>query len=205
RERLKDRDRHRNRDRSKDRERERGWEVDSEAMLSDAIDDPARRDVPTYNLHVSNLHSMTKAYDLHREFSKFGDVVSLNIILDRKSGRSKGYGFVHYAQFKDRDRAVRELQGKVIHGKPIRVTLSLSKCTLYVRNLPPSINSSDLCREKLQELAKVPIKEFRWKGNYCFAEFVNFHHTNTALANLKNSTWDGVNLQVQVAHADIGE
>jgi RNA recognition motif-containing protein len=45
-------------------------------------------------LYVGNISYSMKAEELSSAFSQFGEVVSVKIITDKRSGRSKGYGFV---------------------------------------------------------------------------------------------------------------
>ncbi len=60
---------------------------------------------------------------LYEVFSKFGDVVEARVILDRETGRSRGFGFVTFANEDDAQRAL-SMNGKDFDGRNIRVDLA---------------------------------------------------------------------------------
>ncbi|HCB51619.1 TPA: RNA-binding protein [Patescibacteria group bacterium] len=60
--------------------------------------------------------------DLNEEFSKFGEVVFARVNLDRENkNRSKGFGFVVFANPEDAVKAQTEMNGKEVKGRAIRV------------------------------------------------------------------------------------
>ncbi len=58
---------------------------------------------------------------LNELFEAHGDVQSCNLILDQKTGESKGFGFVEIAKVGDAKAAIQALNGKPINGNKIRV------------------------------------------------------------------------------------
>ena len=78
-------------------------------------------------LYVGNLNYDTTEADLGRLFESYGEVVSVNIITDRFSGRSKGFGFVEMAEKNSADRAISELSGKEFQGRTLRVNVARPK------------------------------------------------------------------------------
>lgn len=58
---------------------------------------------------------------LNELFDAHGDVQSCNLILDQKTGESKGFGFVEIAKVGDAKAAIQALNGKPINGNKIRV------------------------------------------------------------------------------------
>lgn len=54
-------------------------------------------------------------------FTPFGAITEAKVIMDRETGRSRGFGFVTFSSDADADRAVRELDGKDLDGRTIRV------------------------------------------------------------------------------------
>lgn len=72
-------------------------------------------------LYVGNI-----SYDLDNEslketFEEYGEVVSAQIITDRDSGRSKGFGFVEMATLEGADAAISALNGTQVAGRPLIV------------------------------------------------------------------------------------
>lgn len=73
------------------------------------------------NIYVGNLsYGMTDA-DLEAIFAEFGEVTSCKIIMDRETGRSKGFGFVEMGTQDGGQAAIADLDGKDINGRNIKV------------------------------------------------------------------------------------
>ena len=71
-------------------------------------------------LYVGNLPWSTTDNDLEDLFASIGPVSSAQVITDRETGRSRGFGFVEMSQ-EDGSRAIDELNGRQISGRDIRV------------------------------------------------------------------------------------
>lgn len=72
-------------------------------------------------LYVGNLKYSVSSGDLHQLFSQFGNVRSAQVIEDRESGRSKGFGFVEMNSDEEAQAAINGLHGKDFQGRPITV------------------------------------------------------------------------------------
>jgi RNA recognition motif-containing protein len=73
----------------------------------------------TKNLYVGNLPFGTTEEDLRAEFSKHGTVVGAQIIKDRETGRSRGFGFVEMSD--GADAAIAALNGAMFQGRTLTV------------------------------------------------------------------------------------
>lgn len=73
-------------------------------------------------LFVGNLSYGTTSADLENHFRQIGETTSAQVITDRESGRSRGFGFVEMASGEDAQRAIRELDGKELQGRTINVS-----------------------------------------------------------------------------------
>lgn len=73
-------------------------------------------------LYVGNLSFSTQEQDLNDAFSAFGTVDSVNIINDRETGRSKGFGFVEMNNNQEAKTAIAELDGKDLGGRNLKVS-----------------------------------------------------------------------------------
>lgn len=72
-------------------------------------------------LFVGSLAWATNDDSLKEFFSAAGTVVSANVIVDRDTNRSKGFGFVEMSSDEEAKKAVEELNGKELDGRPIVV------------------------------------------------------------------------------------
>jgi RNA recognition motif-containing protein len=72
-------------------------------------------------LYVGGLPYSTKDEDLKETFSQAGTVASATVIIDRMSGRSKGFGFVEYASDEEAQHAIEMFDGTDLGGRTIKV------------------------------------------------------------------------------------
>ncbi len=72
-------------------------------------------------LYVGNISYSMKEDELKQAFSKFGQVVSVKIITDKRTGRSKGYGFVEMDDESSANNAMSNLNGKELAGRNVKV------------------------------------------------------------------------------------
>ena len=75
-------------------------------------------------IYVGNLPYEITEQDLRQEFESFGGVESVSIIVDRPSGRPKGFAFVEMASKSEAEAAIAELNGKTIKDRTIVVNES---------------------------------------------------------------------------------
>ena len=73
------------------------------------------------NIYVGSLSYEVKEEDLQEAFSGFGQVVSVKIIKDQYSGRSKGFGFVEMPARNEADAAIKGLNNTELKGRTIKV------------------------------------------------------------------------------------
>jgi len=73
------------------------------------------------NIYVGNLHYGLTEDELRELFEEYGEVMSVKIITDKYSGRSKGYGFVEMSDDKEAQKAIDNLNEADLKGRNIRV------------------------------------------------------------------------------------
>ncbi len=73
-------------------------------------------------LYVGNLPYSAKEESLKEHFSSAGSVASVKIIIDRETGRSKGFGFVEMESEDGAQSAVSQLDGQEFEGRSLRVS-----------------------------------------------------------------------------------
>jgi cold-inducible RNA-binding protein len=72
-------------------------------------------------IYVGNLSFQTSETDLNDMFAEIGQVESVQIITDRDTGRSKGFGFVQMVDDAAADKAIAQLNGKEVGGRNLTV------------------------------------------------------------------------------------
>jgi len=80
-----------------------------------------RRPSVAKKLYVGNLSYDTSDSDLQRLFEEFGTVESAQVISDRETGRSKGFGFVEMGSDQEAQAAISALNGKEVGGRALTV------------------------------------------------------------------------------------
>ena len=73
------------------------------------------------NLYVGSLHYSTSEAELKELFTEYGEVTSAKIIIDKYSGRSKGFGFVTFPNDEDAKKAIKEMNDKEVEGRNLKV------------------------------------------------------------------------------------
>jgi hypothetical protein len=72
-------------------------------------------------LYVGNLSYSTMDQQLKDAFAGQGQVVSASVVIDRETGRSRGFGFVEYATESEATAAAEAMNGQMLDGRPLRV------------------------------------------------------------------------------------
>ena len=75
-------------------------------------------------LYVGNLPYAIDDAKLQELFAEMGEVVEAKVIIDKMSGRSKGFGFVTMKDEDGAQKAIKELDKKEIEGRKIRVSIA---------------------------------------------------------------------------------
>ncbi len=72
-------------------------------------------------LYVGNLPFRVTDQDLNDMFAQMGQVTSAKVIMDRDSGRSKGFGFVEMSTDDEASKAIDQMNGADLEGRPLTV------------------------------------------------------------------------------------
>lgn len=76
------------------------------------------------NIFIAGLSFNINDTDLNDLFSEYGEITSAKVIMDRATGRSKGYGFVELADEAAGQKAIDELNGAEYDGRTISVSVA---------------------------------------------------------------------------------
>lgn len=78
-------------------------------------------------LYVGNLAYSVRDDSLQQEMAAFGNVLSAKVMMDRDTGRSKGFGFVEMGSADEAQAAIRGMHGKSVEGRALVVNLARPK------------------------------------------------------------------------------
>lgn len=73
------------------------------------------------NIYVGNLSYSLSESELREAFAGFGEVSSVKVLMDRETGRSRGFGFVEMPNQSEAEAAIAQLNGKDLGGRALRV------------------------------------------------------------------------------------
>ena len=76
------------------------------------------------NLYVGNLPFDVDEAELQELFVAQGEVVSAKVVMDRETGRPRGFGFVEMAQAEDAQKAIQNLDGREFKGRSLKVNMA---------------------------------------------------------------------------------
>ena len=79
------------------------------------------------NIYVGSLHFKMNEAELREVFEEYGEVTSAKIIIDKYSGKSKGFGFVEMPNEAEAKKAIEELNGAQVSGRNIIVNESIER------------------------------------------------------------------------------
>jgi RNA recognition motif-containing protein len=75
-------------------------------------------------LFVGNLSYQTMENDLQDYFSQAGVVTSVNLMLDKMTGKSRGFAFVEFANQDEANKAIEQFHNKEFQGRPLTVNIA---------------------------------------------------------------------------------
>lgn len=82
---------------------------------------------PSSKLFVGGLSWSTDENSLREAFSSFGEVIEAKVVMDRETGRSRGFGFVSFTSVADAESALQSMDGRAIGGRSVRVNFAIEK------------------------------------------------------------------------------
>jgi len=82
---------------------------------------PAKQEKGPMRLYVGSLHFNINEEMLRGIFEPFGSIQSITLMMDYETGRSKGYGFVTYEKAEDAKKAMEQMNGFELAGRPMKV------------------------------------------------------------------------------------
>lgn len=72
-------------------------------------------------LYVGNLSFQSTNETLREAFAAFGEITDVHVVSDRETGRSRGFGFVTMGSDDQAQKAIAEMNGALLDGRPLKV------------------------------------------------------------------------------------
>lgn len=85
-------------------------------------------------LYVGNIAFSVSNEELTAEFAKYGEVTKSSIVIDRETGRSRGFAFVEMATQAGGDAAIEGTNGALVKGRNLRVNEARERENNYSSN-----------------------------------------------------------------------
>lgn len=172
--------------------------------------DPSLRKRGVGNIFIKNLSDHIDNKLLFETFSVYGNILSCKVAMDQ-SGKSKGYGFVHFETQEAADKAINELNGSVMEDQRVTITHWKSQrertkqnesvfTNLYIKNLPASVDD-EMLKEMFARFGpvtsvRVMAKEDGTSRGFGFVNFENPEDARKAVEEMHDTTLDDKQLYV---------
>ncbi|XP_047053088.1 polyadenylate-binding protein 4-like [Lolium rigidum] len=166
--------------------------------------DPTLRRNGMANVFIKNLEVNIDNKGLNDMFSSFGTILSSKVAT-YLNGQSKGYGFVQFTNEKSAMDAINGLNGTVVNGKQIFVSLFIRRqerqniqvgmfTNVYIKNIPKEFTDDNLRQEfaPFGEITSVLVMRDADGSSRCFG-FVNYKRSECAIEAIKNLNGKMVN------------
>ncbi|KAL5064892.1 hypothetical protein RYX36_026629 [Vicia faba] len=86
---------------------------------------------PTTKLFIGGISYSTDEPSLREAFSRYGEVLDARVIMDRETGRSRGFGFITFNSVEEASSAIQALDGQDLHGRRVRVNYANERPRVY--------------------------------------------------------------------------
>lgn len=98
-------------------------QMDDEEPMAYGMDNEreAPQELEEAKLFIGNLSWGSTDDSLAAAFDEFGDVIDSKVVTDRFTGKSRGFGFITFAEAESADKAMENLNGAEVDGRPIRI------------------------------------------------------------------------------------
>lgn len=171
-----------------------GGGADSDEDM-DSDEDPLS--AKTYNIHISRLEDDVTSDDLMESFKDCGSIARATVIKDRRTGKSKGFGFVYFKSKRGQTKGLKE-DGKKIRNSRCKVEISRSQpavYTLYLGGLKDDVKSSTLKKWVVKHSSK--ILTINVKSRFAFVVYPTFEQARDAIQTLSAQKFEGSALAVE--------
>ncbi|MDD5542439.1 MAG: RNA-binding protein [Acidobacteriia bacterium] len=113
------------------------------------------------SLFVGNLSFQTTEIELSALFQPFGQVTRVQMVMDRETGRPRGFAFVEMANDEEAAKAIAAMNGKELAGRALKVNEARPKESRVAPSSRPQGRRGGFSNEDYSEAARKP-REPRW-------------------------------------------
>ncbi|MCP4915040.1 MAG: hypothetical protein GY909_18120 [Oligoflexia bacterium] len=100
-------------------------------------------------IYIGNMAYSKDEGKIKRLFNKFGKVLSVKLILDTKTNKSKGIAFVQMTNPVAAEEAIKSLNGKEVDGRTLKVSVALEREEFQQKNINAKAKASRVIREEM--------------------------------------------------------
>lgn len=165
--------------------------------------DPSLRKSGQGNIFVKNLDTNIDNKALYDTFSLFGNILSCKVACNPTTGKSRGYGFVHYETEEAAKQAIERVNGMQIGDKTVEVhafqkrderTSNIVFTNLYVRNIPSNFDEEMLKAwfNPHGNVTSYILREDGQNRKYCFVNYEEAEGAQKAI-----ETWNGKDMRTE--------
>ncbi|MBQ7074176.1 RNA-binding protein [bacterium] len=104
-------------------------------------------------LFISGVNWSMRGNDLKETFSKYGEIIFARVVLDKETKRSKGFGFVEFANEADAQTAKDEMDGQEVRGRAIKVDFAKEDPEKMIKRETEKSESSNEDETEIDETA----------------------------------------------------
>ena len=177
------------------------------------------------SIHVGNLAESVSKDDLSSVFEQHGPIERINIVVDKESGKPRGFAFVDMANEDDVRAALSALDGHELGGQPIKLSIATSQTRggrsrperrptppprpegteIYVSNIPKSVEAAELQSlfEQYGKVAAVRVIKDLHTGEprgFAFVDMPDEDERQAAISELNEQDLQGQPLAVRKAN-----
>lgn len=103
-------------------------------MTDENHDQGPARSIEGWIVIVTGVDEEAQEEDIHQPFGEFGAVKNLHFNLDRRTGYAKGYAFIEYEEYREAQKAIEQMDGKVLLQRTIHVDWAFNKMPEVARS-----------------------------------------------------------------------
>ncbi|XP_049400502.1 uncharacterized protein LOC125864529 isoform X2 [Solanum stenotomum] len=178
-------------------------------LLSGEMEALERKKRRRTEIFIGGLDKESNEEDIRSIFGEVGEVVDVRLLINRETGKKKGFAFLRYASAADAKKAVERYSKVEISGKQCRVSLVEGNDTIYLGNIDKKWKTEDvidlLKKAGIENIDKVTVmanpNNIEHNRGFAFVELETSKEAQIAFSKLQKKDAFGKHMKVKVAWA----